>query len=194
MNLLNRFPVLCVSTALLLGVCSGGAAIGMLPEQKVGIEVPAEERNPFAKRGPGTATTIIQDTESEESRLRGILESMPISGFADGPGERRVLLGPFPLTVGRQLPPVIEKQTEALVVRAIEAGRVELAFVERDNRPETRFVVLRFNLNPEVRFQLGTQAVRPQENTAAAGLGGSLRTETGEAGQTDEATDDDTER
>ncbi len=151
------------------------AEIGLMPDQKAGIDLPEDERNPFAKRGPAVTATDVQDNESEESRLRGMIGALKISGYSDGPGERRALLGPFPIAVGRRLPPLIEKQTESLVTRSIEPGSIELVFEERDGKPETRFLLLRFDLRPEVRFQLAPQAAHSQQQTAGSTLGGSIR-------------------
>jgi len=133
------------------------SAPALLPEEKEPIPIEEGERNPFARRGPATATTVVEDTESEESRLRALLGKMKVTGFMEGDNGASVLLGNYRMIPKQILPPLLANQTEKLQVVSVTPKRVHLVFLESDDRPPTRTITLRYSLRPQVRFLLGSQ-------------------------------------
>jgi hypothetical protein len=138
----------------------GPAAVhaqNLLPSDKE-IEVLEEgERNPFGRRGPDPARVVIEDVETEESRLQTSYGRMEVSGFADGPYGRSVLLGRHKIFPGDVLPSILPRQTEVLRVEEITADRIELIFIERQSRPTPRKITLRYDITPKVRHLISTQ-------------------------------------
>ena len=143
----------------------------VLPEDKKPVELQPGERNPFARRGPATETTFVEeDTESEESKLRAILEAMKVSGFTRSDNGNSVLLGYLRLEPGMLLPPLRENQTEQLRVVSIDEQQVELLFVDPPERQLNRTIRLRFDPRPRVRYMLGTQIPQPATEPGFQGL------------------------
>lgn len=140
--------------AVLLPCVSGS---DLLPEDKVPEQVQDAERNPFARRGPATATTVVEDRESEESRIRRAFERMNVSGTSTGEGQEGVLIGILRLREGMDVPAVIPNQTERLRVESVSNERVELVFLENEGVEQNRKITLRFSLKPQIRYLLGSQ-------------------------------------
>lgn len=129
----------------------------LLPDDKVPEQVQESERNPFARRGPATQTTVVEDRESEESRIRRVFERMAVSGFSDGEGQQGALVGILRLRQGGTVPAVLPNQTEKLRVDSITNEKVELVFLENEGVEENRKITLRYSLKPQVRYLLGSQ-------------------------------------
>lgn len=134
------------------------AAQSLLPQDK-DVEILEEsERNPFGRRGPDPAArVVVEDAETEESKLQTAYGRMEVSGFAEGEYGRSVLLGRQKIFPGDTLPPVLQNQQEVLQVEEIQPDRIVLIFLEKQARPTPRRITLRYNLNPTVRHLLGTQ-------------------------------------
>jgi hypothetical protein len=151
---------LLVLTVALLGLSPSSLladAIQLLPQTKIPVLLQEGERNPFAVKAAPAAQVVPTDQESEESRLRGLLANMQVSGFAQGENGSTVLLGPFLLRPGELVPPLLRRQTEQVQVAAIRPGLIELIFLEPNDRPATRRLTLNFSTEPKVRYLLGTQ-------------------------------------
>jgi hypothetical protein len=162
-------------TSLLALALSGTALLcdqahsedSLLPENKESIQLAEAERNPFARRVPTAAAVVVEEAESEESRLQKMLVNMEISGFRDGSDGRSVLLGRLWLRVGDELRTLIPKQTEIIRVENILNDRVEFVFLEPEDRPLTRSFTLRYNPLPTVRYLLGTQLTPVPRNASS---------------------------
>lgn len=162
------FSIALLGTLLLTGALPSlrGDALELLPETKVPLIVPEGERNPFAVKAAPVAQVVPTDQESEESRLRGLLSALKVTGFSDGAGGASVLLGPYLLRPGELVPPLMRHQTERIQVAAITRGRIELVFLEPQDRPPSRRLTIQFSTEPKVRFLLGTQ-IPPRPRTQA---------------------------
>lgn len=160
-----RSRTLLLSVSCLFLACLSNAP-GLRPEEKEPIPIEEGERNPFARRGPATGTTVVEDTESEESRLRSLLEKMKVAGYTEGDDGASVLLGNYRMKPTQILPPLLANQTEKLQVVSVNPKRVELVFLESDGRPPSRSITLRYNLRPQVRFLLGTQVPESPPNAS----------------------------
>lgn len=143
--------------SLAMFALSGSLLANLLPENKVPVVLQEGERNPFAAKAAPVASVVPADQESEESRIRGLLMDFDVVGFSDGPGGTSVLLGPYLLRPGEMVPQLVNRQTERIQVAAIHNGRIELVFLEDNDRPPTRRISLGFSTKPRVRFLLGTQ-------------------------------------
>ena len=148
-----------------------GSVVGLLPEDKTPVVVLETERNPFGKNAPKSAAAVV---ENEESRIRAIIERMPVGGVMEGRSGRKVLLGSMVIEEGRSLPPVIPRQSEKLKVLSVAADKVEIAFLESDGTPGLRRVVVNLSISPTVQFRVVKPAVKPTPEGDAE-FGGVLR-------------------
>ena len=137
--------------------CHAVPAIGILPEDKTPAVVTETERNPFGKRAT-KAVAAQAETESEETKIRSVIENLPLGGMASGSAIVKTLLGPYPVAEGNTLPDMIPGQTEKVRVLSVTEERVELGFVDKDGRAETRKISLLIHLKPTVRVKLGGSA------------------------------------
>jgi hypothetical protein len=149
----------------LLGVSSLVADDTLLPENKETLQLDETERNPFARRVSAAAAVIIEEAESEESRLQKMLAAMEVVGFREGPDGTSVLLGRLWLRVGDELRTLIPKQTEVIRVENIRPDRIEFVFLEPEDRPLTRTFALRYNRQPTVRYLLDSQLAPASRDT-----------------------------
>ncbi len=164
----TRILIALVSAWCALDARSGD--IGPMPEDKQPVEVGAEERNPFGKRVVKTAEPVIQNAETEETKIRGVIEKLPFEGFTHGAAGTKALIGSFVLAEGSMVPPVLQDQTERLTVLLVTPTDLELGFIEKDGSTGARKIVRKLDLQPTVRFKLGGQA---EDAKAANGsLGG----------------------
>jgi hypothetical protein len=146
--------------ALLPLVCSlvghASSPVGLLPEERVAVEVSDTEKSPFGTK----AVTIGQqpkNTENEESWIRLVFERLPVSGVVQAESGRKVLLGSLAIEEGKELPPVIPRQQERLRVLAITDERAEIGFVEEDGSSH-RKIIVPLDVAPDVQFRLGIKA------------------------------------
>ncbi|MGH8046393.1 MAG: hypothetical protein ACREKL_04035 [Chthoniobacterales bacterium] len=123
--------------------------IGELPGQKTPELIQPKDRNPFMRRETKVAVETA-DKESEESRLRDLFKTLPITGIIRGGGDVKVLLSNLILKQGELLPPLIESQTEVLIVAAITDNEVEIDFVESNEHAEPRKILIPIDLTPRV--------------------------------------------
>lgn len=125
----------------------------ILPEEKTPEMIKAEENNPFEV----SAKEAVKDGDSEENRVRDILIAMQAVGGGAGPSGMRVMLGGMRLEEGQQVPNVIPDQQVMLRVKAINAGFIELVWVEKTptGLPPKPFVIP-VDVSPNVRYRLPT--------------------------------------
>jgi len=136
-------------------------AIGELPGQKKPELIQPKERNPFVRREEKVAADNA-DKESEESKLRALFKTMPVTGVIRGGGETKVLLSTLILKQGEALPPLLEEQTEVLIVGPITDRQVEIDFVESDEQAEPRKILIPIDLRPRVAIMPAGVAPAPQ--------------------------------
>jgi hypothetical protein len=105
---------------------------GLLPTLRKPIEVEAGERNPFAvaTKALERMTGVVTDTGRD--RIEKLLRAVRVSGVSESPGGRRVLLGPFSLAEGQELPRLFADQVDRVRVKTIAEKEVVLEFIESD--------------------------------------------------------------
>jgi len=120
------------------------AALGMLPDQRGGLTIAPDERNPFAVKPKEVAKlTAPEDTETQESKIRSIFRDLRVTGIRrDRNGRHLALAGDLILRQGEEVKPVLEEQTEILIVSRIEPRQIELTFVETKDSTQPRVIVL----------------------------------------------------
>lgn len=136
--------------------------VGILPEDKAPVVVAESERNPFGKK-PVKLETVEEDVEDEESKIRNVIEKLPISGVMQGRTGTKVLLGTLVVEEGRMLPPVIPRQQEKIKVMSVSAEKVELAFVEPSGETGLRKVMITLDVRPKIQFRLNKPAQEAPE-------------------------------
>jgi hypothetical protein len=129
--------------------------IGQLPGERSPVLLPPGERNPFARRESRIADAV-GEKESEESKLRSMIQMMPVTGVVRGGDSVKALLGGIILKQGEPLPALIEEQTEHLVVGEISDKEVQIWFVESEETTEPRKITIPIDLRPRV-------TIRPME-------------------------------
>jgi hypothetical protein len=136
------------------------ASVGVLPEQRQPVSVPAQERNPFSKQESKIiAATPEDDKESEENRIRRALTKLAVVGRTrDVAGSWKVMLGGLILEKGKNVPPVLPAQTEVLRVVEINDRSVELVWLDKSGEPDARRLAIPIDLAPHVHTVLAGPA------------------------------------
>lgn len=137
--------------------------MGQLPDEKNPELLQSKERNPFVRREAKIAE-VDTNRETEESKLRDLLGVMSITGAILGNGTVKLLLGNLILKQGQLLPPLIEGQTEHLIVNKITDKQVEIDFVESEKQIEPRKIIIPIDLQPRVTVRLPFQEVTMKTN------------------------------
>ena len=153
------------------------AGIGMLPKQRTAQRLAPNERNPFAFKPKETAKAVVEETETQESKIRAIFKSMSVTGVRRGSdGRLMALVGDLILREGEEVKPVLVDQTELLLVSRIDPKRVELTFVENKDSTQPRTIPLPITTQTRVAQRLagqphGSKAMYyPSAKAAAAGV------------------------
>lgn len=173
---MNRFMQI-ILLAMPLGMAVADQSdIGLLPQDKAPVTVADDERNPFGRRTP-KGPVVVEETENEEAKIRGLIAKLPLGGMTRGYGVTKVLVGSFTVEEGQVLPDLIPNQTEKVRVLSVTGGQVELGFVDKDGTADIRKIVLIYDLKPEVRFKLGGSApgAASKDGKAAASFGGVMK-------------------
>lgn len=134
--------------------------ITLLPEQKRPLLLKPHERNPFARRNPDVdLITEATEQETEAELIRNALNALTITGRSRGPKGLRVLAdGNLIFERGKVLDPVIEAQTEALIVEDVSETQINLAWINDDTGKLTgKKVVMTYDLTPKVRMVMKGQ-------------------------------------
>lgn len=140
--------------------------ISLSPEQKRPLFLQSGERNPFARRNPDVdLITEISEQETEAELIRDALNSLSITGCSQGPKGLRVLAeGSLIFESGRLVDPVIEGQTETLVVDSVTKTQINLAWVDSDTGKLTgKRVIMTYDLTPKVRMLMKGQRIAQSE-------------------------------
>lgn len=130
--------------------------IGLLPEERVAIEVAPTEKNPFGIK-VAKDNKLPKNTDNEEARIRLIFERMPVGGVVDSDSGKKVMMGYLVLEEGRPIPPVISNQDEKLKVLSIDKKRIEIGFVEPDGGTGVRKIIVPLDVSPQVQYRLGVK-------------------------------------
>lgn len=136
------------------------AAIGLLPTQRVSQRLAPSERNPFAEKVKEEKKLAVEDTETQEARIRAIFRELTVSGMRSGSdGRRMALVGDLILREGEEVRQVLPDQTEILIVSRVDDKKVELVFVENKDATQPRTIVLPVNGQARVAQRLAGQPV-----------------------------------
>ncbi len=151
-----------MKTSLVIFLCVVSSAfgvsdVGLLPEDRIFLEVTGTERNPFGLNLPKEEIAKPK-VENEEARIRATLDSFTVGGVSRSEAGVKVLFGPLVLEKGREVAPVIPNQTEELQVVSISEKSLELGFVESNGVVALRKVSITLDLAPGVQFKLGKKA------------------------------------
>ena len=130
------------------------ALVGMLPHQKRGTEVDANERNPFAHRVEIVKTEAKRDTNSEEAKIRAVLNGLRVVGITNGKNGLKAQVGSLILEVGRAVPQLIPNQTDRLRVTKVSAKSVEIKWIDEEGAEEPRKHVIDLDLTPRINTAL----------------------------------------
>ena len=165
------------------------AAIGMLPKQRTAQRLAANERNPFAFKPKEPAKAAVEETETQESKIRALFKLMAVSGVRRGAdGRLMALVGDLILREGEEVRQVLPEQTELLMVSRIEPKKVELTFVENKDSTQPRTIVLPIAGQTRVAQKLAGQGKGgktmyfPLLRAAAAGVAAVLSSTGGSGG------------
>ena len=142
--------------------------IEMRPSEKRSLALRVDERNPYG-RDIGEIK-VIEDKEGvpEEDLIRKVFSQLTIGGRSVGPDGPRVLVGDMYLEEGQVVPPVIEDQSEQLVVVKISKEEIELAWFDPETGDLTgRRLNLKFDLKPVVNYIMNGQRGRTDKENAA---------------------------
>jgi hypothetical protein len=144
-------PLFCSLVLLALGlpapavepVTEAVAAIGILPDQRTGLSIDASERNPFAVKPKAIVKAEVEDTETQESKIRALFRQINVTGVRrDRQGRSIALAGDLILREGEEVQPVLADQTEVLIVSKVEPQKIELTFVEDKDSTQPRVIVM----------------------------------------------------
>ena len=146
---------------LLMGGFSafGASSVGLLPEERVAIQLAPTEKSPFGLKILGDGGQP-RSTDNEENWIRMAIQRLPVSGVVNSEDGRKVLLGSLILEKGKILPPVIPQQAEVLRVLDVSDQRAEIGFLEADGSIRRKIVVF-LDVTPTVQFRLGVKVPPP---------------------------------
>ncbi len=154
-------------------VPAGGAAapqrqiirqIQIQPESKRPLSLKVTERNPYARRTEDQNPVTEIGADSEEARIRKVLQGLAVSGSSRGPnGDLKLQMGDITLQNGRVLPQLLENQTENLRVTEITKNTITFGWMDVETSELTgKTMQIGYDLTPKITYQLSGQ------NTASA--------------------------
>ena len=160
---------LLVSASLLAGasaqlpdtVASSAEEVGLLPAQKsaeaAASRVVPDTRNPFASRTKSTGGPVVADQQTEESRIRAVLEKFIVNGTAkaDGGGYSAQAKGLI-LREGELLPHLLKDQVDDLRVTKVTPRLVEITWVGDEDATQPRQISLPIDMTATVAVVLPT--------------------------------------
>lgn len=137
--------------------------ISLLPDQKMPLLLKQAERNPFARRNPDVS--LISETEEQETEaelIRDALNGLTVSGRSYGPNGLRVLAeGSLIFERGKIVPPVIQGQTESLVVESVDEKLINLAWIDSETgKFSGKRISIPYDLTPRVRMIMKGQTIK----------------------------------
>lgn len=135
------------------------APTALLPSRRQPVIVSPEETNPFSQKVAPSAQMVFEEVETEEVRIRNIINDMPFAGLAEDGDSRRALIGSLALGEGDEVPPILPVQAERVVVVRVTGEEIEFGFLERNGKLGARTFTRRFSLAPQIRYLLPSEAV-----------------------------------
>lgn len=147
------------------------AALGLLPSQRGGQHLSPDEFNPFSVKAKAVAASSEEVTDTQESRIRGILKKVKVAGIRrDTLGRMSALAGDLILREGEEVKPVLLEQTERLVVSRVAPTHVELTFIETKESTQPRTIIMPVRTQVAVSQKLFGQTEGGGELYVAKGL------------------------
>ncbi len=138
--------------------------IGFLPQDKADLKpedkLDLKQRNPFAERAKTVVASKPKDgTETEETKLRGYFDKLPVSGLSKIGDKITVTMGRHVLEAGDVLPQVIAGQTQILRVMKVEPALLEIGWVEEAGYDIStpRKITKKIDLTPKVKVLLASE-------------------------------------
>ncbi len=138
--------------------------IGFLPQDKADLKpedkLDLKQRNPFAERAKTVVASKPKDgTETEETKLRGYFDKLPVSGLSKIGDKITVTMGRHVLEAGDVLPQVIAGQTQILRVMKVEPALLEIGWVEEAGYDIStpRKISKKIDLTPKVKVLLASE-------------------------------------
>jgi hypothetical protein len=129
------------------GLSQSAEAFGVSLKQYLLV---SKERNPFAIRAKKEQIISGADSQTEESKIRSVLEKLHVSGASKGLNGYKVQLGGVILAEGRKMPRVIHDQTDDLIVTKITPSMVEITWAGDEEADEPRKLTIAVDLKPKV--------------------------------------------
>lgn len=150
---------------------SPGRVITMKPSDKRPLVVKANERNPYARRAPGREELNEDGESAEETQIREVLTSLPVSGQSVGKNGLRILLGDIILEQGRLLPSLLPDQSENLRVLEVNPESIVFAWLDVETgEPTGKTLQIGYDLTPSVSYSLAGQTLQQPTGEGAEGL------------------------
>ena len=136
------------------GISKSAEGFGVLPKKKKeAIKeylLVSKERNPFAIRAKAEQIISGADSQTEEAKIRSVLEKLHVSGVAKGIHGYKVQLGGVILVEGKKIPKLINEQTDDLIVTKITPSMIEITWVGDEEADKPRQLTIAVDLEPKV--------------------------------------------
>lgn len=153
-----------------------GRMIGMRPSEKRPLMLKENERNPYAKRSVEEVEAAEEQANSEELRIREKLGTLKVTGSSQGRNGLRVLMGDIILEEGRDLPQLLEDQSELIRVMELTEDIIVLGWLDSNTgQPTGKTAQVAYDLSPSVGYALQGQNRGNGEESVAARRMGVLR-------------------
>ncbi|MDE0571518.1 MAG: hypothetical protein OSB44_12600 [Verrucomicrobiales bacterium] len=144
------------------GISKSAESFGVLPKKKKeaikGYLLVSKERNPFAIRAKEEQIISGADSQTEEAKIRSVLEKLHVSGVAKGIHGYKVQLGGVILVEGKKIPKLINEQTDDLIVTKITPSMIEITWAGDEEADEPRQLTIAVDLEPKVGIVLPTSS------------------------------------
>ena len=149
------------------GMSQSADEFGVLPKTKEEALkrylLASKERNPFAIRAKKEQIVSGNDSQTEEAKIRSVLENLHVSGVAKGLRGYKVQLGGVILAEGKKIPRLINEQTDDLIVTKITPSMVEITWAGEEEADKPRKLIIAVDLKPRV----GTVLPIPSNNKSS---------------------------
>lgn len=153
-----------------------GRMIGMRPTEKRPLILKENERNPYAKRSVEQVEAAEEQANSEELRIREKLGNLKVTGRSRGPKGLRVLMGDIILEEGRDLPQLLEDQSELIRVIELSEDTIVLGWLDSNSgEPTGKTAQVAYDLSPSVGYALQGQDRAKGEDAVVTRRMGVLR-------------------
>ncbi|NNE94274.1 MAG: hypothetical protein HKN23_21715 [Verrucomicrobiales bacterium] len=147
--------------------------IEMKPSEKRPLLVKPTERNPYVKRAPEEEEVPEAGEDSQETRIRSKLLSMPVGGRSVGPRGLRLLVGDMVLEKGKIVDQLLAEQTEFLKVIEISEDALKFGWLDPESGELTgKTMQIGYDLSPGVRYLLPGQRGLDEEGSTQGRLMG----------------------